>query len=442
MSRNTSRLFGEKSVSPSSFYLSKCILTSSDGQEIDIRELVTNITITESLYMGSIDADLIILDGVNLLESFKINGDEKIKIEIKRKPIDNPVNEVHKHEFYISEILNYSRSNPGSASYIFRCVSLHAYVNNSVTIKGYKSGTIGKIVKDICKDLGVTKSDINEATDKVINCIIPRLRPLAAIKWLNSNAFTTTGAPFYFYETLKNKVKYKSFEDFIDEDIIAEFEHRPTLQKTIGEEEYFTESAKRIRKVSSEFNLSKYISTGEGAFASTTHSIDISTKTYKEPKEFAYSNKIKKINKNKPYPDRADNTQYGGRKIDEIKTGKNYFISENDLAFGNANNFHSPVRDHISTSQSYLSTEDTLTHDITINGNFNLEVGNIIKVRVEKTNISDHKSDPVDKMQSGNYLITSIIHDFGDEYTQQLEIKTNSFNPSLEDILQIEKNTA
>ena len=96
------------------------------------------------------------------------------------------------------------------------------------------------------------------------------------------------------------------------------------------------------------------------------------------------------------------------------------------------------MRDNLSTSQSYLSTEDILSHDITISGNFDLEVGNVIEVKVEKTNISDHGSDHLDKMQSGKYIISNIIHKFGDEYTQNVEIKTNSFNANLNNILQIE----
>jgi hypothetical protein len=42
-------------------------------------------------------------------------------------------------------------------------------------------------------------------------------------------------------------------------------------------------------------------------------------------------------------------------------------------------------------------------------------------------------------MQSGKYLISSIIHKFGNEYTQQLEIKTNSFASEMEDILDVDE---
>jgi adenylosuccinate synthase len=88
MSRNTSRLAGTLSVSPGSFILAKCELTATNGTVIDIKQLISEITITESIYMASIDADLMIIDAVNLLEELKLNGDEKIELLIKRKELD------------------------------------------------------------------------------------------------------------------------------------------------------------------------------------------------------------------------------------------------------------------------------------------------------------------------------------------------------------------
>ena len=62
-----------------------------------------------------------------------------------------------------------------------------------------------------------------------------------------------------------------------------------------------------------------------------------------------------------------------------------------------------------------------------------------MKLQINKSGAEDNTSDPLDKMQSGKYLITSIIHKFGNEYTQQLEIKTNSFAVPLTEILEVSK---
>lgn len=442
MTRNTTRLIGNAGVSPGSYTLASVVLTASNGVAIDIRELCTEIVITESIYTSSIDAEIVIIDGVNLFEQAKLNGDEKVEILVKRQELDTKDSEKHQHTFYISEIINFARKKNGSSSYVFRCVSKHAYVNNSKTLDEYKEGTIGSIIKGICiSDLRISPKDldINTSTYKNIKCIIPKLRPLAAIKWLNSNAFTTTGAPFYFYETLRGKTKYKSYEDFADQESVAEYIHSPVLKSTIGSKEYYAETSRRIRKLSSDLNLSKYVASGEGAFASTTRSIDIATKTYDvKGRQYNYRG-VRKLNSYDPFPTRNNNDQYGGQPIDKIASGKNYFISNNSLAYGTGQfNFQEPSIQSMGKCQAYLSTEDTIVHDVLLPGNFNLESGQILKIQVNKTGAADNISDPIDKMQTGKYLVASIIHKFSDEYTMQVELKSNSFHADLNDILKMD----
>lgn len=81
MTRNTTKLIGTAGVTPGSYILSKCVLTASNGSEFEIGQIVTEIIITESIYSASIDAEMVIMDGVNLFESAKLNGDEKIVVE-------------------------------------------------------------------------------------------------------------------------------------------------------------------------------------------------------------------------------------------------------------------------------------------------------------------------------------------------------------------------
>ena len=66
--RNTSRLIGTAGVTPGSYILQSCNITASDETVLDIKELIVEIIITESIYTVSLDCELIILDGVNLFE--------------------------------------------------------------------------------------------------------------------------------------------------------------------------------------------------------------------------------------------------------------------------------------------------------------------------------------------------------------------------------------
>jgi len=43
----------------------------------------------------------------------------------------------------------------------------------------------------------------------------------------------------------------------------------------------------------------------------------------------------------------------------------------------------------------------------------------------------------IDRVLTGKYLVTSITHEFGDEYIMDVRIKTDSFGADLNDIIPI-----
>ena len=438
MFRNTSKLIsGDQPASPTGYIVKQIKLYSNlaENNELDIRGMVSKITITESIYTGSVQTDLIILDAVNAIEELKINGQERIHIKLGRQEGDTKGNEFIEFDTYIADVKNYSRSNPGSASYEFKCLSEHMLINNTKTIARAFENTTGNLIKKICSsDLKISNTKGIETKSNNIKGIYPRLRPYAAIKWLVQNSFDASGAPYYFYETVKDGVQFKSYIDFLDSDphnpVEDPYIHDAFYQETVGEEQYYKEAKRKIRKLSSDLNMSKYISAGEGAFASQTHKIDIYNKNY-ETSKWQYKS-LKKLNQHKPFIEK-DFKQFGGRSVNQCDNGKNYFISLNS---GNKDNYSSALKDNFNKSQGYLGNESIISHDIELAGDFTLQPGAIMHVKFLKTNL-EGVTDTTDKVLTGKYLVTSIVHEFADEYTMDVRIKTDSFGADLNDILQI-----
>jgi len=444
----TSKLINEQSATPSGYVVGDVTLYTNkkENNEFDIKGLVSKITITESIYSGSIEVDLIITDAVNLLEQLKINGQERIDINLKRSELKSDKKSGFNITVYIAEVLNYSRQKPGSATYQFKCLSKHLLLSNTKTIGRAFDGTPGKLIKNICKsDLLVDNKNLEQVSESgvVMKGIFPKLRPFAAIKWITRNAFDSKGSPFYFYETAKNGITFMSYDDMLSEDVFnpdnnAEFIHNPFYEPKheIGTEEHYNETKRRISKLSSRMNMSKYISTGEGAFASQLHSIDIYNKNYKT-EIFKYKSPSK-LNNHIPFHD-DEFEQYGNRKINDCVTGKNYFISNNP---GNKNNYSHMLNDNLLKGQSYLANEDIISHDITLPGDFELEPGRVIQMIYLRPSLEGKTDDYIDKMMSGRYLVTSIVHEFQAEYTMKLRVKADSFSSDLTDIISSEVENA
>ena len=63
-----------RSVSPRSFTIENAILTSNDGNPVEIKNLVQDIKIHESLNMSNLIAEVYVVDAANLFFHMKLSG--------------------------------------------------------------------------------------------------------------------------------------------------------------------------------------------------------------------------------------------------------------------------------------------------------------------------------------------------------------------------------
>lgn len=410
-------------------------------QWIDLKSNVTSITIKESILTTGITAEIGIQDGRSLLEAFKITGNEKITIFISRNEVTGDTKE-YKLELYIAEINQYSRTKPGSQDYNLKCISLHLYNNQFITLVRPFNGSFGNIIKDVCKTnlkISNDKLDISTSTG-VGKGIFPRLKPLSAIQWLLKNC-TDDGTPFFFYETIQGKIKLKSYKELLEQDVYAEYNNYPFTEFDVATSEdaiaAFNEELRKIRSLSSDFNISKFKSASEGVYGSQVFNVDIATKKMEKISYTFKDQSNKRLNEFKSY---SSNVEFLGRKLDAHTEGKNYFISKNSLAFDSEKNYHNEFGQIHLESSARLYNLNALTKELTIAGDFDLELGALLDLVIQRVG-ADAYEEPKDKYLSGKYLLTGKVHTFtGEGYYMKIKVKKDSFLESPDNILKIKRD--
>ena len=73
-----------QSVSPRSFTIENAILTSNDGNPVEIKSLIQDVKIHESLNMSNLIAEVYVVDAANLFFHMKLSGNEKLELVIFR----------------------------------------------------------------------------------------------------------------------------------------------------------------------------------------------------------------------------------------------------------------------------------------------------------------------------------------------------------------------
>ena len=431
-------------ASPASYELDVCTLYTNawknqDGvKEIDIKSMVSGISITESIYRSSIQVKISIIDATNLFEIIKLAGNEKISLELSNTELkDGDAGEKKKFELeiFIAEIGEYSKPKPGTQTYTFTCVAEHAYINNLKILSKKFEGSISQIVETITKkDLDVKKCDINTSSKGKIKGIFPSIRPLHAVSWLLRNA-SDDSTPYFYWQSATGKVYFKSYKDLIEQDVYRTYQQKAFNSFTVGTEEYYKEEQTKIRDITSELGMGKFIASRQGSYASTMHSLDISTKKY----SISRFNKPAELKKMNEFPNYSEETEYQSKKIPEFSESRNYYIVENSASHDSFGNYHEPIVPTLLKSEAYMNNLDFMTQDMTLNGDFELETGSLIGLEIPKSSspdeLEEEAKDMIDQHQSGLYIITEITHNFAPgEYTMEVRCKKDSLTKSLDEV--------
>ena len=220
---------------PGDFELQKLLLTSPNRKGfVDLKAAWSDLNIYEDLFGSYLTGNIQIVDGVGLMESVPIIGEETLQIQVKTKglerqrnsnaipgPFEGSQNEgIINLKFRVVKILNVMKLNEGIITYKLSFVSEEAILNLKQKVK--KSALdpvtlaprkISDIVKSIYRQFfqrgrqGRSKRIFVEPTKNLTDLIIPNQTPFKALNFLASRAVSAgkqaVGSNFVFYESIR-----------------------------------------------------------------------------------------------------------------------------------------------------------------------------------------------------------------------------------------------
>ena len=194
----------------------------------------SDFNIYESLFSPYLTADIQIVDGVGLLESAPIIGEETIQIQVKTKgivrqrtpdgnapgPFEGSQNEGRINlQFRVVKIGRVTKLNDQMLTYKLTLVSEEAIINLKQKVKksaldsqSFEPRKISDVVKSLYRQFfqrGRSKSKkiFIEPTKNLTDLIIPNQTPFKAFNFLASRAVSAgkhaVGSSFVFYETIR-----------------------------------------------------------------------------------------------------------------------------------------------------------------------------------------------------------------------------------------------
>ena len=216
------------------FELQKLTLTTPNRKGyINLKAAWSDLNIYEDMFANSLTGSIRLVDGIGLMESVPIIGEETINIKIrtaglKREreenvtgPFAGSQNEgIIDIKFRVVKISDITKLNEGTMTYTLALVSEEYILNLKQKVKktsldpvSLEPRRVSSVVRSIYKQFfekgrsGVAKKIFIEPTKNPTNLIIPNYTPFKAFNFLAGRAVSAgkhaVGSSFVFYENIK-----------------------------------------------------------------------------------------------------------------------------------------------------------------------------------------------------------------------------------------------
>lgn len=435
--------------SPGDIDIRRFSLISATGQIIDLSSITIDFSVFQNLFEHYLQCDLVINDSVGLINT--LNGDKDNSVSggftggeilvVSYKSNDDSL-EYKNHFFALYELTDRKRIEERSEAYFLSGISIEAYpaMSNKIcrAYGGAGGNLISKMVESIIGEFVYTESvkslhynyrdtiglrqtkevDVDE-TIGLQKYIIPNLTVDDTIDFLAKEADSPDHIPYYiFYENSKG-FNFKNLGNLIKQDVKEEFVYLPSNLnegKGSADDENFDRTKIISFDVIKQSNILDNIQ--GGLYKSKTIHLDILRKNKREV-VFDYNEYVEKFSKLQPYKIVGDVDTFPVVRMMTSRTGH-----DNDSIFADEAPTPKKYGEVIGQSQSYESHIFNTIVEVTVPGDSELDVGDIIRLNIPVAATTNDQDGDEDKYLSGKYLITKLRHkmlDGNDSFTTILE---------------------
>lgn len=386
--------------------ITKAMLTSSTGFSQNITEQIQAVSLFEDIFSPFITGNLIMKDGLDLINLFPIIGEENLEIEIETPSMEEAA---ITGRFYVYKISERELLGDRIQTYKLHFISREALVDinkkTSKTFAGRVEEILPTFIQDDTVGLESNKRVIYDATTQHIKYISNFWSPLQNIKYLTNQAVNTSGRPdFVFFEN-RDGFYFVSLSSLYNNPIYQEFtkqNYTREVDETGSSIRDINEDYKQIEDISIPKGLDTMERTRGGAMASRQYIYDVTNKRYKV-KYFNINdvwNSQSHTNQNKPFSRNAVI-----KNAAKIYTNTDFANTFSGFEGGSADFNHFQER----VSTIYLAEDRKV--EITVPGRTDYTVGQAVKLNLHRSEpYSAGEDDSEDSVFGGKYIIAAINH--------------------------------
>ena len=397
-------------------YRLNSIVLYSSSEPIDLRPLMLELNVYESVHSPNMYGNLVMRDSANHKQNAPILGQEELEFEI-RIP-DNETISFMNYRMRVYKVDNITETAEREQVYTLHFMTKEAFKNTKTRVNTAREGPSEEIYTDVMRNAIETKKALYfEPSSTNFKLLGNNMRPYDFIRMLarrtSSSAYNSHG--YLFYENHRG-IHFRSWESLL---------RTGDSSRKIKEEYFVTpggdivdveEDMKKVKSYEIKKTQDVVAGHASGFFGSKHYSYSRQTKSL----EIISSNYIDKFNKrntteNRGYPILPNNPEDDRERSYTDFPESRVFTSSYDNALHIQSDTDEKSYDNRqSTLQDRL--HDNLDHDqlvvkVAVPGNTNLAAGDLVKLNIPTyESINDASNRIYDLYLSGKYIVTEVVH--------------------------------
>ena len=402
----------------------------SQTENYDIKALVQEVNLYESIFASALQATLLIEDiGQNLISTLPIIGQERVEIKISSG------SKTYRLNFYIYRIDGRTMSEKAQ-TYIMNCVSLEGLRNENYRVCERVDGIRAEeLIEEKLKADGFTsKKFVYDETKEPFDMYVPNWRMFDLFQWLCKRSVPLhkkDSVGFLFYETFDG-FNFRSIDSLFDEpqypDDSSVYKYFQGNQKS-PDKENDEESKYRIMNYASPKMFDLYDDLRRGAFSHDSIYLDINRRVYRTFRTTAddFWKDSSHLGKMKPYVSgggdtptqllrRSSRTIYRPSVLGKFNATITEIIDKSGLK-----DWIDPVNKNFEKSFYRYYFLEYSQLDVAVPGDLEVRSGNVINVSIPTTTKSRDRKVREDTRFSGKYCVTAVKHTI----LNKSELRTN-----------------
>ena len=414
------------------FKLDKLVIHNhEDRLAVDIKRLVVEFNIYESMFSNALTGTLVIADSTSLISKLPVQGTERLTFKLST-PGSRAIDCTKPgHAMHVYSVSDKQQASDGQEIYTLHFASREFLRNIRTRVSQSYTGRIDQMVASILGDedyLDSRKTINVQKTRNQDKITIPNMHPFQAIGMLQKRAMAddSESVGYHFYET-PTGFHFRSWESMcVDKngnprEVKQSFEHMSVNhsdESAYGEKKnkvtHDYQSVEKYRFINSSHDVAA--NQAAGTYAHRVISHNLYDKSYKES-DYHYhnyfndtkhtdGNKVPIVSTPVDFDDKSV-SDYAESKVSVMPTTR-FAHNEDTGAFG-----VDVEQDGINAASRLSQRNQVLGGTIlemTIKGQSYLQVGDVVEFNLQTIENKRNSNGKFDPQYSGRYIITKIRH--------------------------------